>query len=105
MFLESQMFVPIVPNPSVFRDLNLPTFICQLLFIVCTTLAFAAPAEAKKLKVDELEQGRRLYQEGILSSGAKLKGVRFDKTVVEGEAAACTKCHRKSGMGLSLIHI
>jgi len=45
------------------------------------------------------EQGRRIYQEGILPSGGRLVGVRFGNAAVEGEDAACVKCHRRSGMG------
>jgi cytochrome c553 len=43
--------------------------------------------------------GRRMYDEGVLASGAKLEGHRSDGTVATGQAAACTNCHRPSGMG------
>lgn len=46
-----------------------------------------------------VEQGRRIYQEGILPSGAELVGQRFDNITVEGKQAACMSCHRHSGMG------
>jgi hypothetical protein len=43
--------------------------------------------------------GRRIYEEGVLSSGAALRGQRADGTTVQGQAAACTNCHKRSGMG------
>ncbi len=51
------------------------------------------------LAADEVEIGRRIYQEGILPSGALLQGVRMTGSVVSGAAAACVTCHRRSGMG------
>ena len=47
----------------------------------------------------ELELGRRIYNEGVLSSGEKLTGARFGSSPVSGADAACAKCHRPSGMG------
>jgi hypothetical protein len=46
-----------------------------------------------------VEQGRRIYLEGALPSGAPLEGVRAGDTKVSGAAAACVNCHRRSGMG------
>lgn len=48
---------------------------------------------------DELDQGRRIYLEGILPSGAALTGTRFGNTSVSGASIACVNCHRRSGMG------
>ncbi len=48
---------------------------------------------------DDVAVGQRIYEEGILSSGEPLVGVRFDNVVVRGREAACIGCHRKSGMG------
>ncbi|WP_435626668.1 c-type cytochrome [Candidatus Ferrigenium straubiae] len=61
-------------------------------------MAFPAHAAGPTPSADELEAGRRIYQEGILPSGASLKGVRAGGAVV-GAAAACMSCHRRSGMG------
>jgi hypothetical protein len=47
----------------------------------------------------ELELGRRIYTEGVLSSGAELVGSRAGRAAVVGTAAACVNCHRPSGMG------
>ena len=46
-----------------------------------------------------LVAGRRLFEEGVLSSGSPLTGKRADGTVVSGRSAACANCHRPSGMG------
>ena len=43
--------------------------------------------------------GQRLYEEGVLQSGAPLQGQRADGTTVQGQAAACSNCHKRSGMG------
>ena len=43
--------------------------------------------------------GKRIYESGALANGASLVGNRQDGTVLKGEAAACTLCHRPSGMG------
>jgi len=46
-----------------------------------------------------IEQGRQIYQEGLLPSGKPMKGLRQGGMEVEGKAAACIQCHRASGMG------
>lgn len=48
---------------------------------------------------EEIEMGRRIYMEGILPSGQALQGTRMDTVQLEGQAAACEACHRRSGMG------
>jgi cytochrome c553 len=60
-------------------------------------LILAMTGEA--LAASQVELGRRIYEEGILPSGAKLQGTRFDQSKVTGEDASCAKCHRQSGMG------
>jgi cytochrome c553 len=64
-------------------------------------LGCCAPAwsEADNDAADKLQRGRRIYMEGVLSSGALLTGTRLDNTVVSGADVACVKCHRRSGMG------
>lgn len=47
-----------------------------------------------------IEQGRRLYVDGMRSDGQPLVGIRLDGQVkVSGAAAACALCHRASGLG------
>lgn len=47
---------------------------------------------------NDIEKGRLIYSEGILSSGDVLKGVR-NGIEFTGKEAACVTCHRPSGMG------
>ncbi|BDG02338.1 c-type cytochrome [Anaeromyxobacter oryzae] len=53
--------------------------------------AWAAPASPAA--------GERLYREGVLPSGRPLRGEREGGVGVEGAAAACATCHRRSGLG------
>jgi hypothetical protein len=43
----------------------------------------------------------RIYREGILPSGEPLRGVREAGVPIEGRAAACANCHRRSGIGVN----
>lgn len=70
---------------------------CGLLLSI--VLPLASPAAEMAPSAAELEIGRRIYQEGVLPSGAPLHGVRMTGSAVSGAAAACTTCHRRSGMG------
>jgi len=56
-------------------------------------------ANAELNITDEIEQGRRIYQEGILTSGKALQGIWYNSNVVSSKQAACTNCHKKSGLG------
>lgn len=46
-----------------------------------------------------VEQGRRIYMEGIDGSGNPLQGIRADNAKLVGAQAACVNCHKRSGMG------
>jgi cytochrome c553 len=61
--------------------------------------AASAGAEPSASSASELEQGRRIFEEGILPSGEPLRGLRLGSIVVSGAQAACANCHRRSGMG------
>ncbi|HET7756977.1 MAG TPA: hypothetical protein VFK87_06955 [Steroidobacteraceae bacterium] len=43
--------------------------------------------------------GESLYLRGVLSTGEPLRGERASAPGVEGAAAACVNCHRRSGLG------
>jgi hypothetical protein len=43
--------------------------------------------------------GEQLYRRGLLPSGKPLRGERDAGVGVEGPAAACATCHRRSGLG------
>ncbi|EKS9799134.1 MULTISPECIES: c-type cytochrome [Burkholderia] len=45
------------------------------------------------------DAGEALFQRGILGSGAPLEAVHQDGVRLQGAAAACVNCHRRSGLG------
>lgn len=45
--------------------------------------------------------GERIYRAGILPSDQPLRGVREAGVPIEGQAAACINCHRRSGLGVN----
>ena len=64
----------------------LTAFILFLLFIPGAGAASASPGEA-------------IYRMGVLPSGETLRGMRESDNNLEGMAAACVSCHRRSGLG------
>ena len=64
-----------------------------------SVLPLQVMAEMSSDKANLIEQGRRIYQEGILTSGAELTGSRTGNISLKGAQAACINCHRHSGMG------
>ena len=64
-------------------------------------LAAAVPAAAASSDSDRalIEAGRGIYERGILPDGRPVRAVRPEGFVLEGQLAACTVCHRPSGMG------
>ncbi len=68
-------------------------------WLVLASLVLPDWVHAATPTTDEIERGRRIYQEGILPSGAPLHGMRSGKVEVKGPQAACANCHRPSGMG------
>ena len=62
-------------------------------------LAMFNLAQAQPVTDPTLEAGRRLFETGVLPSGARLSGKRPDGSQVTGSAAACANCHKASGMG------
>lgn len=70
-----------------------------VLFMASSLLPTLALAKAKPAADSkQIEQGRRIYMEGILPSGKPLQADRAG-VPAEGQAAACENCHRPSGMG------
>jgi hypothetical protein len=69
----------------------------QLAFLLgLSLLALSATARADEAL---LEQGRRIYQQGIQSDGQPLSAISAGNASLSAEKAACTSCHRRSGMG------
>jgi hypothetical protein len=83
-----------VKSFSLRRQLRIVTTLFTTLVVVLG-LVNSAQAQDDAL----LRAGRRIYEEGVLPSGAKLTGKRSDGTVASGDTAACATCHRPSGMG------
>jgi Periplasmic binding protein len=86
-------------DPSVRRGISWLLSSRCLLFLGLVTLAFVASAKPQASNSGQIELGRRIYMEGILPSGKPLQGKRNKTVQIEGAAAACETCHRRSGMG------
>ena len=56
----------------------------------------AGPAAADEALVDE---GRRLYRDGLRADGSPLEGRRHAGPPLRGRDIACVQCHRPSGLG------
>ena len=67
--------------------------------LVLVVLAMITPLNSLASTAEEVELGRRIYMEGVLPSGEPLKAERQNTVQLEGAAAACETCHRRSGMG------
>jgi hypothetical protein len=66
---------------------------CLLLCLACL-LTHTAAAEPPRP-----EEGEAIFRAGLLPSGKPLLGEREAGIRVEGTAAACAACHRRSGLG------
>lgn len=71
----------------------------RLKLLATAVLLLAASVDAVHAGGKDVELGRRIYMDGVLPSGAALKGTRMGNLAIEGKAAACENCHRVSGMG------
>jgi hypothetical protein len=58
----------------------------------------AAPLAAMGSRSDTA--GQAIYRLGVLPSGALLQGEQDPDLHMEGQAAACVNCHRRSGLGM-----
>lgn len=67
--------------------------IITLLLALSASAAFASDSPSGK------DDGMRIYREGLLPSGAALRGVLRNGAELSGADAACAKCHRRSGLG------
>ncbi len=64
-------------------------------------LAILLPTAGAPLQAspDLVEQGRLIYQQGVLINGEALRATGAGEIDLSGEKAACIACHRRSGMG------
>lgn len=61
-------------------------------------LPYAAWAEDRLANSQLIEQGKRIYREGVLSDGSLLRASQGSLSL-SGAEAACVRCHRRSGFG------
>ena len=66
------------------------------LLALLIALLGAAPAAADEALIDE---GRRLYRDGLRADGTPLEGRRHAGPPLRGRDIACVQCHRPSGLG------
>ncbi len=66
------------------------------LVLLCACVDEPAPATDSD---DLVNAGRLIYEQGILPDGSLLVATRPEGLFLEGQFAACSTCHRKSGMG------
>jgi len=64
-------------------------------------LCASAIAENSVTTEEALEFGRKIYEEGTLSSGESLTAVVSGDVEITGEFLVCAECHRRSGLGAS----
>lgn len=70
----------------------------RALALLCVLGAVSAGWAAEPTAV---EIGKRIYLEGVLSSGAPLQGRHAVSTLrTQGQEAACVNCHQRSGLGM-----
>lgn len=93
--------VSAAPLVSLAAILRRGALLCLLL--PCLAAQAAAPAqEAGAAVADDavlVEQGRKMYVEGLLPGGKPLLATRASGDALQGHDAACIRCHRASGMG------
>jgi cytochrome c553 len=72
-------------------------FAVPVSLVLLASSCFAAPARSPA-PVDT-GAGENIYLHGVLSTGAPIRGERASAPGVQGAAAACANCHRRSGLG------
>ena len=68
--------------------------------LVAVLVIMGAEARVKPLPKGALGEAETLYRHGVLPDGTPLRGERQGGEAVEGQAAACANCHRRSGFGV-----
>ena len=77
-----------------------PAVLACALLAASTLLATSAWGHQKPLSEPALNTAESLYRQGILPDGKSLRGERQGGEPIEGRAAACANCHRRSGFGV-----
>lgn len=72
------------------------TGLCRLLAsLLLAVVALSGPASA----ASATDAGAAIFQRGVLPSGEPLQAIRDSGMRMQGAAAACVNCHRRSGLG------
>ena len=79
---------------------HLPWRTATALLLGVLLAAGAEPRVMKPLPRAARSAAETLYRQGILPDGSPLRGERKGSQPVEGQAAACANCHRRSGFGV-----
>lgn len=76
---------------------------CFIALSLCATASTQTPAadDVSEKELEQIEQGRLIYQQGKLPSGATIKALIHGDIELPAEQAICTSCHRRSGLGSS----
>lgn len=69
--------------------------LAAILALLLAAVAWGKP----RVPQSELTAAEALYRQGILPSGRPLRGERQGAEPLQGAAAACVNCHRRSGFG------
>ena len=67
---------------------------------VSTAAPRSTPADAAQVRA-----GEQIYRQGVLPSGELVLAEHRDADPMQGQAAACVNCHRRSGLGTVEGHI
>jgi hypothetical protein len=73
--------------------------VCRALALTLGLSGVAVAQSVSPGSAEELELGRRIYNDGVIAPGVELTGIRAGNPPTSGARAACVNCHRRSGMG------
>jgi hypothetical protein len=82
------------------KSLPTPLWRQSAAMLLMALLAASAWARLKPLSEPALNAAESLYRQGVLPDGKSLRGERQGGEPIEGQAAACANCHRRSGFGV-----
>jgi cytochrome c553 len=73
--------------------------IASLILLLALALVSAAGCAFASAADPSIERGRRIYEAGIGGDGRPVQALSAGDSRLSGPQAACTVCHRRSGMG------
>ncbi len=86
--------------PQLLKFSGLKWFVLLSALIAFDVFVFANEAVSGSDSL-QIEAGKKIYQQGILTSGEALKGQAMGEITLTGQQAACINCHLRSGLGTS----